>query len=400
MKRSRLTPLLTAAFLLAVAVYISYQMAANLTQQIQTVDALEVTVEDKIPARGYFIREQITVPGGSGSSAEYLVEDGEKVARSQKLAVLFDGEAVRQAYDQASDLEDRLEALTYAYSMVTSGVDSIKMDQLIFDDILSVTGDLAAGEAFRVSGDYSALQQLVASRGATEEDKEAFEQQIAQLEKEIAAAKKQYASGSSSIKAPDAGYFVSGLDGYETVLTVDSLDSLTPDALDALQPVQAGGVGNITTGFRWYYAAVLSREEADKLQQRSSLEVYFPELSARKLTMKVRRLQSYEDGRAILILESDRMEPLWLAAREQDIDIVAGSYTGLKVPSKALRQQDGQWGVFVLDSGVASFKPVTWTYSTDSYFLAPCAKSAKEGLYRYDRVIVQGKDLADNKVIQ
>ena len=400
MKRSRLTPLLTAAFLLAVAVYISYQVAANLTQQIQTVDALEVTVEDKIPARGYFIREQITVPGGSGSSAEYLVEDGEKVARSQKLAVLFDGEAVRQAYDQASDLEDRLEALTYAYSMVTSGVDSIKMDQLIFDDILSVTGDLAAGEAFRVSGDYSALQQLVASRGATEEDKEAFEQQIAQLEKEIAAAKKQYASVSSSIKAPDAGYFVSGLDGYETVLTVDSLDGLTPDTLDALQPVQAGGVGSITTGFRWYYAAVLSREEADKLQQCSSLEVYFPELSARKLTMKVRRLQSYEDGRAILILESDRMEPLWLAAREQDIDIVAGSYTGLKVPSKALRQQDGQWGVFVLDSGVASFKPVTWTYSTDSYFLAPCAKSAKEGLYRYDRVIVQGKDLADNKVIQ
>ena len=54
----------------------------------------------------------------------------------------------------------------------------------------------------------------------------------------------------------------------------------------------------------------------------------------------------------------------------------------------------------MLDSGVASFKPVTWTYSTDSYFLAPCAKSAKEGLYRYDRVIVQGKDLADNKVIQ
>ena len=159
-------------------------------------------------------------------------------------------------------------------------------------------------------------------------------------------------------------------------------------------------MGSITTGFRWYYAAVLSREEADKLQQRSSLEVYFPKLSARKLTMKVRRLQSYEDGRAILILESDRMEPLWLAAREQDIDIVAGSYTGLKVPSKALRQQDGQWGVFVLDSGVASFKPVTWTYSTDSYFLAPCAKSAKEGLYRYDRVIVQGKDLADNKVIQ
>ena len=76
MKRFRLTPLLTAAFLLAVAVYISYQVIANLTQQIQTVDALEVTVEDKIPARGYFIREQITVPGGSGSSFTGLFTQG------------------------------------------------------------------------------------------------------------------------------------------------------------------------------------------------------------------------------------------------------------------------------------------------------------------------------------
>jgi len=100
------------------------------------------------------------------------------------------------------------------------------------------------------------------------------------------------------------------------------------------------------------------------------------------------------------VLKSERMEPLWLTAREQDIDIVAGTYTGLKVPSQALRQQEGQWGVFILDGSVASFKPVTWQYGTESYLLVPCAPSAKEGLFRYDRVIVQGKNLADNKIVQ
>ena len=70
--------------------------------------------------------------------------------------------------------------------MITSGVDSLKMDQLIFKDILSINENLEKGEAWRVSGDYSALQQLVVSRGATEADKEAFEQQIKQLEGEIA----------------------------------------------------------------------------------------------------------------------------------------------------------------------------------------------------------------------
>ena len=158
-------------------------------------------------------------------------------------------------------------------------------------------------------------------------------------------------------------------------------------------------MGSITTGFRWYYAVVLTKDEASLLQQRETLEVYFPEISANKLEMKVYRLETVGE-QSILILESTRMDPVFLTAREQDIDIVVGRYTGLKVPSQALRQNEGQWGVFVLDGSVATFKPVTWTYSTDSYFLVPCAASAKEGLFRYDRVIVQGKNLADNKVVQ
>ena len=399
MKRSRVSTLCTIAFFLAVAVYIVYQVVVNLTQQIRTVDALEVTVEDKISARGYFIRQQIPVAGGSGQ-AEYLVEDGDKVAKNQRVAVLFDGEEAHRAYDQAYELEERLAAIKYAYSMITSGVDSLKMDQLIFADILSINEELEKGEVWRVGSDYSALQQLVVSRGATESDKAAFEEQIKQLEGEIAGAKKQYASGSSSIRAADAGYFVSGLDGYETVLTVDRLDTLTPDDLTSLQPAGGEGVGSLTVGYQWYYAVVLTEEQADKLQQRKTLEVYFPELSTRRLELAVERLETYPDGRAVLVLKSERMEALWLTAREQDIDIVAGTYTGLKVPSRALRQQDGLWGVFVLDGSVASFKPVTWQYGTESYLLVPCADSPKEGLFRYDRVIVQGKDLADNKIVQ
>lgn len=398
MKRSSFTTLFTIIGLIAVSIYIIYQVTANLTQQIRTVDALEVTVEEKISARGLFVREQLVVTGGAGT-AEYLIQDGDKVSKGQKLAVLFEGDSARQAYDAADQLQDRLEAVKYAYSMVTSGVDSQKMDQLIFNDIAAITESLVEGDASKVGGDYSALQQLVVSRGATEDDKAAFEEQIRQLEKEIAAYQKQYSGGSSSLRAPDSGYFTSGLDGYETVLTVDSLAALTPESLTALQPVETEGVGSISTGFRWYYAVVLSKADADKLQQRTSLEVYFPELTSAVQELQVTRMETFGE-QTILILESTRMDPAFLTAREQDIDIVVGRHTGLKVPAQALRQQEGEWGVYVLDGSVTSFKPITWNYSTESYFLVPCAQSAKEGLYRYDRVIVQGKNLADNMVIQ
>lgn len=398
MKKNRLSTLCSIALLLAVAIYVAYQVFANLTQQLRTVDALEVTVEETLSARGWFIRQQLTVSGGEGE-AEYLVEDGEKVSKNQRIAVLFTDETAHQAFDRASQLEDRLEAAEYAYSMLTSGVDSAKMDELIFDSIGSINAQLEQGQAWRVGADYSTLQQLVASRGATEADKEAFEEQIAQLQQELKAVQKEYASGSSSIRARDTGYFVSGLDGYETVLTVDRLDTLTPADLDALRPEPtADGVGSLTQGFQWYFAVVLTGEQADRLRSSSRVEVTFPELSTQKLELEVERLETFDDGRAILILRSTRMEALWLTAREQDIDIVLGSYTGLKVPAKALRQQDGQWGVYVLEGSVTSFKPVSWVYSTDSYYLVPCADSASKGLYRYDRIILQGKDLADGQV--
>ena len=400
MKRFKATTLFTMLILVAALCYIFYQMTANLSQQIRTVDAMEVTVEEKISARGVFIRDQLIITGGEGSTTEYLVEDGEKVSVGQRLAVFFQGDSARQAFDRASQLEDQLAALEYAYSMITSGVDSRKMDALIFDQVSAITGQLASGEASRVSSAYSALQQLVVSRGATEDDKAAFEEQISGLKKEIRSYQSQYDQGSSSLWAPDTGYFVSGLDGYETVLTVDSLSALIPDDLDDLQPRTEDGLGSISTGFSWYYALALPKEQADKLQQRETLDIYSPEISVSKLTVKVHRLETYPDGRALLILKSERMDPLYLTSREQDIDIVVDTYTGLKVPSQALRQQEGEWGVFVLDGSIASFKPVTWTYSTESYFLVPCAASAKEGLYRYDRVITQGKNLADNKVIQ
>lgn len=399
MKRSKASTLVTIVFLLAVAVYIFYQVTANLTRQIRTVDALEVTVEDKISARGYFIRQQKILSGSSAGTAEYLVQDGDKVSRGQKLAVFFQGEDARQAYDTADQLESRLEALEYAYSMITSGVDSVKMDRLIFDGMAGLGDDLARGDVSKLTADYSALQQLVVSRGATEDDKEAFEGQIAALKKEIAGYQKQYSGGSDNLRAPDAGYFTGGLDGYETVLTYDRLDTLTPQELNGLQPVSTEGIGSLTTEFNWYYAVVLPKAQADLLQKRDSLEVYFPELSADKLSLDVYRLETVGEE-AILILKCKRMDPMFLTAREQDIDIVCGSYSGLKVPSQALRQQDGAWGVFVLDGNIAAFKPVTWNYSTDSYFLVPCAQSAKEGLFRYDRVIVQGRNLADNKVIR
>ncbi|MBQ7491410.1 MAG: hypothetical protein IJT76_02255 [Clostridia bacterium] len=399
MKR-KISILLTVLLLAVLMGYTGYQVIENLTRQIRTVDALEVTVEDKISATGWFIRGQTVVEGETGFSAEYLVSDGEKVSKGQNIAVFFNDDGARRTYDSVRVLQDRLSAMEYAYSMLTSGTDSAKLDQLIFDDMTAIAAALAQGDPSRIGGDYAAVQQLIVSRSGSEADREVFESRISELKGRIDEEQKQVLSGSSRLKAPTSGYFVSGTDGYETVLTPDMLDGITPDMLEQLAPVAEGeGVGTVTTGFCWYYAAALTAEQATVLQQRGTARVSFPELGGGEITADIVRLQTCDDGRAVLVLKSDRMNPEYLTARRQDIDIITHVYTGLKVPARALRQNDGRWGVYVLDGSVVVFKPVSWVYQTESYYLVPTAESAKAGLYRYDRIIVQGSGLEENQVV-
>lgn len=400
--KNRLAMLGAAVLVLVFLAYLGYQVTENLGDQIVTVDAIEVTVEEKISADGAFLRRQTPVAGSEGSGwAEYLIDDGGKVAKGENLAVYFSTQEAAQQYRDCQTLRDRLSALQYAYENITAGADSTRMDELIWRQIVTVNGLLAQGEAARADSGCAQLEQLVVSRGASQEDKTQFETQIAALQTELKTRESSLSGSTRTISAPESGYFLSACDGYSDLLSADRREEVTADELLTTQETApSDAVGCIVDAFEWYYAAVMDKDQADRIRSRDTVDVYFPEISAAALPMQLCDIRTGVDGRCIVLLRSGVINSAYLGARRQSADLVAGSYSGIKVPKEALRQLDGVWGVYVLDGSVARFKPITWTYQTDSYYLAACAKSAEEGLYRYDKIITRARGLADNKVMK
>ena len=94
------------------------------------------------------------------------------------------------------------------------------------------------------------------------------------------------------------------------------------------------------------------------------------------------------------------MSESYLTTRQADIEIIYNSYEGIMVPKEALRQVDGEWGVYCLVGGITRFKPVEWVYQTDSYYLVEPAASSSNGLVMYDQIITSGKDLEKDKVVR
>ena len=68
------------------------------------------------------------------------------------------------------------------------------------------------------------------------------------------------------------------VDGYENILTPESLETLTPRTLAALEPdesLRSNRVGKLVLGDTWYYVTALEESEAQTLQESGRLKLRF-----------------------------------------------------------------------------------------------------------------------------
>ncbi len=404
-KQSNLGRNLGACLLLGLfLVYIGYQLVQNLANLLETEDALIIDVEQTVTAEGVFLRSQQTVTAAQTQTPYYLVEDGEKVSKGQALAIFFETTAAADAYYAMIDVQNQIDSLSYAHRNLGNGMDSVKMDELIELQTVSLLDTQQQGNVSWIDREYQTLAQLIVGRNSVAADQQSYTVQIEQLKQQQTEYEAQIQAHSSVVNAPASGYFFSQADGYEQSLHTDQIDALTPEYIQ--NPVQdtavfsSGVIGVLVDAYSWYYAAVLDEGEADMLKQRRSTELYFPQISMSPIPMDVVSIETFDDGQVVALFETTEMDPNYLSGRTMMSEIVQASYQGIKVPKEALHQDEtGQWGVYCLVGAVSQFKPVSWIYQTDSYYLVEPADTAKEGLYLYDRMIVNGKDLEDNKVV-
>ncbi len=391
---------------LVCCVYIGYQGFVGAKSRVSTMQADIVTVEHKISCEGIFIRDEQPIAGDASKTAEYLVSNGEKVAKGEKIAVFFDDANSLNAYHEMRAVEEEIESLKYAYTHLSGGADGTKLDSLISISMLNITEMLENGNVSATSGEYADLLQLVLRRDGDRITNEEYQAQLSALENEKKTWQSQVGSSSSSALSPGSGYFVRYYDGMGETLTAESVDSLT--AADVQQQLAAAEgtqarediVGGLVQGFEWYFAAVVDEDQAALLRDRKSVTVRFPSLGNQSVSVSVYRVGKSEQGKAVAIFRSAVIDESYLSARQEDMDLIYDTYTGIKVPKEALRQVDGQWGVYCLVGGFSRFKPVEWVYQTDSYYLVKPAASASEGLVMYDQIIVSGKDIENDKVVK
>ena len=426
MKNNFVTKLITAVGILAVLFYFGYSVLTYLADPLATTVAYSYRSDESVTVSGYLVREEEILSGGSGL-VYHTRDEGERVSAGGRVATLY---ASQDALNQAlelEELEEQLEQLEFAQNVASGSQQVLRLDSDIMEGIFALRAGVAQGELLDVSSESESLRAMILKReytysGAGDEQ---MQQQVSALQQQIAALRTTAQAGSSAVTTARSGTFSALADGYEGVLTPESLESMTPSVLSSIQPaaVPENAVGKMIYGSTWYYVSAMPADQAEEMTAGESVTLRFMSGLDREIPMTVERISDEEGGERVVILSCEEYLSLTTLMRHQNAQIIFQSYSGIRVPTMALRvvtetitDSEGQetqvstTAVYCRMGRWARLKPVEVLYQGEDYYLVQADETTLQGMSENaresrilrsgDEVIISASDLYDGKVIE
>ena len=415
--RKPIRPNRRAVFLIAaaaLAVYLVIVVISAFSNVRETEPAVHVSVNDSFISTGWFFRDEQTVSGSASGSVKHVVYSGERVQQDAALALVYADEQSLALSREIEPLENRIRLLDSALETVGNTSDSANVDQMITLTIQQMADQAKTGQGNGMSSSADTLRTLSLQSVSSSVDTLDIQSERDALEAERAALEQQLSGQTTELTAPISGYYSEVVDGYENVLTRAALENLTLGEFRTLtqspEKVDAGQVlGKMIQGFTWYLAAEIPTEQADRLSEGQDLRVNFTQASLETPVSVYSIIREHGSDTALLVLEGTEFNSEMVSMREQPVEIILATYSGLKVPKSAVRieestNSDGtttqRTVVYILSGGVEKSKIINPLYEAEDYYVVEQSATNWDMLVENDQIVVRGRNLQNNMVVR
>ena len=394
--------ILVIALSMMVAVYFLFSILKSPDSTYETYTAVLYEVGDGISTSGFVVRDEKVL-----TSTEKIValtrSEGERVGKGQVVANCYSDAQAQERQSQIDALEEELEQMEYAYSFSSANAESASLDADIVRLMNEVSVYVNRGELDFASGSAEELKSYVLRRYVTDDSANALWKRITETKDKLS---DLYArSGQKqTITVDEAGYFSGTVDGYETVLTPEFVQTATVSQVEGLeqaaQSQQGDEIGKLVRDARWYYVTVVDTESIQSCSKGDIYPVHFAYDFYDDVNMRVARIGEDEDGKCVVMLTTDDYMQDAITLRQQSADIVFGYKSGLRVPKEAIHvDEDGVSGVYVLQGAEAEWKPVQIIYDNGESYIVKLDKSSTDNLWPDDEIILTDYEIYDGKVM-
>ena len=384
-------------------VFIAHQVYSSAYKPITTVSAQYYTAEEGFLINGIVIREEKIITTNTKGTLHFTLFDGERVAKNGTIANIYSNAEASVTVNRIEQLKSRIADIEEMqnYNDVEAA-DINLINSKVNNSLNTLLRGIASGDFSNVEADSAQLLTNISRRQMITGEQTNFSERLAQLKSELDSLNASLPQPIGSICASESGYFVSSIDGYENTLLCDDIDNITPEYLDSVKVQNApdNAIGKIVSGYTWYIAAKVDISDSLKYKLGDELTLKTTLKTTPQLKVKVEKINTSQEGKtAVLVFSCQQMNSELASVRQSSMTIINSTYSGLKLPAKALRLQDDKPGVFVRSGMTIKFVGVNVIYRTDEYILCEQQVSSDTVLRLYDDVVVKGKRLYDGKIV-
>ena len=418
-KKKLLGKLLMTVATLGVVAYFGVNIASYFEDPLATTLAYNYQINQGIEVTGFVVRDEQLLPDEDAGVLRLTRAEGERISKGGTVATVYADSAALQRQTEVDELETRIEQLQYARDATMADEVALKLDSQIITALYDYREEVSAGQLRDAETAGEKLRSLILKRDYTHTDAENLDSHITELQAELMNKKAQVSASVRQITTPVSGLWSAAVDGFETVLTPQSILEMTPAELAAAAPEDgvASNTGKVILGDKWYFAVVLAESEAKALKKKEAagvdLALQFTKEAERDRPVTIAHISGAENGRCVVVLEGkDYLQEVTML-RQQRVQIVTGKVEGLRIPKEALHAEktssteEGttkteKVGVYCVVGMEARFKPVNVEYSGDNFVIVTAAVKEDQENIRLrsgDEVIVGARGLYDGKVV-
>lgn len=384
--------------------YIIFHLVNRANTEIKTEFALKETVYKTIDTKCFVIRDEEFIKSDAVGTTVSFAENGDRVANGDTVSIVFASAEDAATYQKAQEIKKDIkhyEELSGQANFQTLNINSInkKINRELFDYLEAVDNRkfnkaVSSADVFRDS--------LIGKQIATGTTLD-FSDNLVQLNDELNSLHSE-SLDYTEIKSKNAGYFISGSDGYEKTLNFNDIDSLTSkDVKKAIkskpEQISSEVVGRTVSSFKWYIACVIDADKAVDISYDKKIYINFPESGVERLPVTLYKIGDRNDKETVVIFCCDEMNSNLTDFRIEDIEIITDEYTGFKISNSSIRNIDGQQGVYIVRGNLMGFRKIRVIYTSKDFSIVDNPDNESGYIKLYDKVVTEGVDLYDNKLI-
>ncbi len=362
--------------------------------------------------RGVFVRNEEPVRYSGRGTLSYNVSDGGRLGEGSIIANVYPDDEQISINGEIAKLTKKLELLEKIQNPGTrESAQPASLSESIEEDYRSLV-------CSRDMKDYSAMESAMNNilvhmstyQLITDESVD-FSQQTADVKAQIAALQQNSIQPIEYVTSGRSAYFASYCDGYEEkfnkgnlgFISINDIRSVTDDRL-----TDSNIVGKLIDGYSWHLLVIADNSrkvyavgDSVSLRFDSSADIYDAVIE------DIRNEGNPEES--IITLSCTQFNSDLVQHRVEDVELIKGQYTGLKVPREAIRFLDipekrydssnkeyevtsNTKGVYIRKGEQVTFKKIDVIYEGSDYVLSAFHQNDGDYLALYDDIVLEGVD--------